>query len=65
MWTLKQLIIGKEAHFKQFRNGSLYYETDDGFVFEVPVNELSGASVNATEKASVFMKWIKKGLEDT
>ncbi len=62
-WNLIDIIKDKNAHFKQYRNDTLYYETDDGFVFEVPVKDLGGACVNATEKASVFMKWIKKALD--
>ena len=57
--TLTELIKGKTAVFVEFHSGNLFYEVD-GFRFPVPVNELHGASVCASEKASVFMKWIRK-----
>jgi hypothetical protein len=41
----------------------LYYETDDGFVFEVPVSEVGDAHLSAEERASTFMKWIKRAAD--
>ena len=34
---LKELIKGKKARFKFYRDGELWYETDDGFEFPVPI----------------------------
>lgn len=58
------LIKGRTAHFISFQCGRLVYELDTGFTFYVPVSELHGASVSATEKASVFMKWIKRTYDE-
>ena len=57
-------ILKQTVHFKHYRNDSLYYETDDGkFTFEVPIKDLGGSSVAASEKASLFMKWIKEAIK--
>ena len=57
---LTELIKGKVAVFEEFHSGNLFYTIDDSFRFPVPVNELDGATVSRIEKASVFMKWIKR-----
>jgi hypothetical protein len=41
----------------------LYYKTDDGFMFEVPVGEVGGAHLSAEERSSTFMKWIKCAVD--
>lgn len=57
-------ILKQSVRFKHYRNGSLFYETEDGrFTFEVPTVELGDSAVMANEKASLFMKWIKRGLD--
>ena len=74
---LIDLIKDKKAVFVEFHSGNLFYEIDvwsdydshgvrskSKFRFPVPVDELHGASVGASEKASVFMKWIKHTHND-
>ncbi|KZX57950.1 hypothetical protein A3709_20250 [Halioglobus sp. HI00S01] len=58
---LTDLIKDQTAWFVEFHSGTMFYElSGSGFRFAVPVDELQGASVGATEKASVFLKWIKR-----
>lgn len=57
---LTDLIKGRTAVFVEYHGGNLFYDIDGIFRFPVPVDELSGSSIKATEKASVFMKWIKR-----
>lgn len=58
-------ILKQNVRFVQFRNGSLFYETEDGkFKFEVPSVELGDSTISSTEKASLFMKWIKKAFKE-
>ena len=52
-------ILQEQARFAFYRDGSLYYETDSRFVFSIPVSETGTATYNASEKAIVFMKWIR------
>jgi hypothetical protein len=60
---LTDLIKGKAAVFVEFHGGNLFYEIDGKFRFPVPVDELQGTSVLSEEKASVFMKWVKRALK--
>jgi len=57
------LIKGKTAVFVGFHGGNLFYDID-GFRFPIPVNELQGASIGSTEKAAVFMKWVKRAYDE-
>lgn len=77
-YTLKDLIRGNKARFVRYRAGSLVYcvvepvnnpfipKTPDKelFEFEIPIEELQGATVNAVEPASTFMKWIRQTLKE-
>ena len=60
---LIELIKGNKATFIEFHSGTLFYEVN-GFRFPIPVEELQGASIKAEEKASVFLKWIRKALKE-
>lgn len=65
MFNLKDLIKdGKTAKFKQFRLNTLYYETQEGFVFAIPIHELGESTLLAEERCASLMKWIKRALED-
>ena len=44
-------------------NTLIYKTTDTGFEFPVPVEDLGGSHLNATEKSILLMKWIRKHLE--
>ncbi len=58
------LVKGNQANFVRYQSGSLIYSIDaNGFEFSVPVDELGTAPVGASEKASVFLKWIKATLK--
>ena len=63
MKTVKD-IVSNEAlvHFKFCASGTLWYETDCGFEFPIPKEDLEGANFLAHDKAIYFMRWIKKHL---
>ena len=54
---------GKVAKFKQYRQNTLYYETDDGFIVGIPISDLGTTTLNAEEPAAKFTKWIQKTLD--
>ena len=60
--SIKDLVKGKQVHFSFFRQGVLYYETDDGFLFEVPSTDIGTANMLRDDKAILFMRWIRKQL---
>lgn len=64
MFTLKELVgQGKQVHFQFYRKGELVYKTDDGFDFVVPVDDCGDGVFLATDKAMLFMRYIRKQLE--
>ena len=60
--TLKELVKGKKVHFKFYRDGELWYETDDGFEFPVPIGDTGTGIFKAEDGAVQYMRWIRKQL---
>jgi hypothetical protein len=64
MSTLKSLVSdGKLVHFQFYRKGELWYKTDDGFEFAVPVSDTGDGTFLASDRAMLFMRYIRKQLE--
>ncbi len=57
------LVKGKKARFRFYRDGIFMYETEDGFQFPVPADDIGSATLFAEDKAILFMRWIRKQLE--
>jgi hypothetical protein len=53
----------KKIHFQYYVEGVLWYKTECGFLFPVPVNDLGLAVSMNEDKAIVYMRWIRKHLE--
>ncbi|RYD85379.1 MAG: hypothetical protein EOP84_02720 [Verrucomicrobiaceae bacterium] len=47
----------------KYRQGVLWYETDTGFVFPIPVNDLGTAEMKPVEKSSLLMRWVRIQFE--
>ena len=61
--SLKDMVTGdKKVTFKFYRKGELWYETDCGFPFPVPVEDTEDATFNAEDRAMYFMRYIRKQL---
>lgn len=54
---------GKVVRFKYYREQTLYYETECGFEFPVPLHDSGTAIFKNEDKALLFMRWIRKHLE--
>ena len=64
MSTLKALVSGdKRVHFQFYRKGELWYKTDDGFEFAVPVSDAGDGVFLASDRAMLFLRYIRKQLE--
>ena len=62
--TIKDLVKGTTVKFTYYRAGNLYYEVEGkDFEFPVPIEDTGEASFPATEKAMLFMRYIRKHLE--
>lgn len=71
----KQLLKNNIVTFSHYRKGYLYYIIDarnggsDGqqsnlYLFPVPIEDVGDATFNNTEKALLFMRYIRKAQEE-
>lgn len=50
--------------FTHFRRNQLWYITECGFQFAVPVEDVGDATFNVEERAMLMMRYIRKQIED-
>jgi hypothetical protein len=62
MRNIKTMVKDKVVRFKFYREGELFYETECGFVFPVPLADVGNATFMAEDKALLFMRYIRKHL---
>lgn len=60
--TLKDHVTG-QVTFQYCKDNQLFYKTDTGLLFPVPLDEAGKATYLATDKAMYFMRYIRKFLE--
>lgn len=64
---IKEIVKDKQAYFKFFRENALWYETEDGFEFPVPIHdrgEIGNAVFPRDIKAITLMRYIRKHLDN-
>lgn len=62
MLTLKDHVRGT-VNFSHYYDGNLWYETETKFSFPVPISDTGNAKFLATDKAMLFMRYIRKHME--
>ena len=60
--TIKDHVKG-QVTFQFYRDGSLWYKTDSGFQFPVPIEDIGNATFLATDKAILFMRYIRPHMK--
>lgn len=50
---------GQPVHFTHAHQGNLWYATECGFSFPVPVSDIGEATFEATDKALLFLRYIR------
>jgi hypothetical protein len=64
MHNLKDMVSGgKLVTFTHYFDGNLWYKTEDNFNFPVPVSDIGTATFMASDRAMLFMRYIRKHLE--
>lgn len=59
--SIKDMVSNnKIVTFVRFQHDELWYVTECGFEFPVPLNDTNGAAFYNTDKAMLFMRWIRK-----
>jgi len=62
--TIKEMVENKQkVRFRFYRDGQLWYATECGFEFPVPISEAGTATFLAEDKAILFMRYIRKHME--
>lgn len=54
--------IGGFVHFVCYGKGELWYRTDSGLEFPVPIDDTGDGIFLAKDKAMLFMRYIRKHL---
>lgn len=61
---LRDCVSGdKRVTFCQYRDLNLWYVCDNGFEFPVPISDTGSGIFMREDKASYFMRWIRKHLD--
>ena len=64
MRHIKELVSNNNmVHFMFYRKGQLWYRTDCGFEFPVPVDDTGDAEFLASDRAMLFMRYIRQHLQ--
>jgi hypothetical protein len=64
MNTLKKMVgQGKKVNFVRYQQKELWYTTECGFDFPIPLEDTGDANFLKEDKALFFMRWIKKHID--
>ncbi len=62
--TIKEMVQNNQmVTFRFYRDGRLWYATECGFEFPVPIEEAGTATFLARDRAILFMRYIRRYLE--
>lgn len=53
----------KKVKFLYYQQGELWYETETGFKFPVPINDTQDGKFPAEDKALLYMRYIKRHIK--
>lgn len=62
MNTLKDMVKDKKVNFLFYREKELWYTTECGFEFPVPIDDAGNGIFLNEDKALLFMRYIRKHL---
>lgn len=61
--SIKDMVKDKEVTFLFYKEKELWYTTECGFEFPVPIDDTGTGAFNNKDKALLFMRWIRKHLD--
>lgn len=65
MNTITEMVSdGKKVRFVRYRHKELWYVTETGFEFPVPIEDTEDATFLGEDKAIFFMRYIRKHLNN-
>ena len=67
--NIKDIVKDNTVRFLRYRKGFAYYAVrvpteDASFSFPVPLDDIGDATLEAEDKAILFMRYIRKALEE-
>jgi hypothetical protein len=64
MKTIKEMVSnGKTVRFAYYHDLNLWYVTECGFEFPVPIEDIGTATFLNEDRAMLFMRYIRKHLD--
>lgn len=61
MRTLKEMVNNhQKVRFRYYRDKELWYSTECGFEFPVPIDDTGTGIFLAEDRAILFMRWIRR-----
>ncbi len=64
MRTLKEMVKDRQkVQFRYYREKELWYSTECGFEFPVPIDDTGTGIFLAEDRAIRFMRWIRRHME--
>jgi hypothetical protein len=64
MTTIKDMVKdNKRVRFTFYRDRQLFYQTECGFEFPVPIDDIGNAAFLAEDKTILLMKYIRRHLK--
>ncbi len=62
--NIKEMVSnGRKVRFIRYQNNELWYQTECGFEFPVPLSDTGEAAFLSEDKALLFMRWIRKHVD--
>ena len=62
--NLKEMVANnKTVTFTYYRDKNLWYKTECGFEFPVPIEDIGNATFMSSDKAMLFMRYIRKHID--
>ncbi len=64
MTSIKDMVKNNQrVRFTFYRDRQLFYQTESGFEFPVPIDDIGNATFLAEDKAILFMRYIRRHLK--
>ena len=64
MKSIKDMVKdNKRVRFTFYRDRQLFYQTECGFEFPIPIDDIGNATFLAEDKAILFMRYIRMHLK--
>ena len=67
--NIKHIVKDNHVSFLRYRHGVMYYSVSvtgepNEFVFPVPLSDVGNATLDAQDKAIIFMRYIRKAIAE-